>query len=353
MTFSKILITWYNKNKRELPWRNTTDPYKIWVSEIILQQTRIIQGLDYYNKFIKKFPTIYHLANASIDELMLAWQGLGYYSRARYMHFTANYIVKNYKGQFPEKYHELLKLKGIGRYTAAAIASIAFNEPVAVVDGNVFRVLSRHFGIHKPINSNEGIKYFNNKAKKLISKTNPSIYNQAIMDFGAIICIPKNPQCHKCPLIKTCRAYNYNQVELLPKKINNKKIKNRFFNYLAILQNNSIYIKKRTQDDIWKSLYEFPLVETNKEITGQELKKTDVWLYFAQNKTTKIQHESKTYKHILTHRIIYTKFYIIKINDNKLYSSYNKIKINDLHNYPFPKLIINFINAIKKTNCFY
>ncbi len=353
MTFSKILINWYNKNKRELPWRKTTDPYKIWVSEIILQQTRIIQGLDYYNNFIKKFPTIYHLARTSDNELMLAWQGLGYYSRARNMHFTANYIIKNYKGQFPEKYHELLKLKGIGPYTAAAIASIAFNEPVAVVDGNVFRVLSRYFGIHKPINKSEGIKYFNNLAQELISKSNPSSYNQAIMDFGAILCVPKKPECHKCPLVKTCQAFKYNQVEILPQKINNKKVKNRFFNYLVILHNKTTYINKRTNDDIWKSLYEFPVVETKKEITEQEFKKTNDWLYIAQNYKAEILHISKTYKHILTHRIIYAKFFIIKMYDNIPYTKYNKIKINDLNYYPFPKLIINFVNDIKKTNCFY
>jgi len=215
MHFSKKILAWYYKNKRDLPWRSTKDPYKIWLSEIMLQQTRVAQGLPYYEKFVKEFPSIYHLANATEEKVLKLWQGLGYYSRARNMHNTAKAIVENYKGEFPNTYKELLKLKGIGDYTASAIASISFNVPEPVVDGNVYRVLSRYFGVDLPTNSSEGIKHFKSLAREVMNSNEIRDYNQGIMEFGAIQCAPKTPNCLHCPLNDSCVALKENRVNEL------------------------------------------------------------------------------------------------------------------------------------------
>ncbi len=255
MKFHKKLITWYLQNKRSMPWRETTDPYHIWLSEIMLQQTRVAQGLPYYLAFTKSFPTVFDLANASEDEVLKLWQGLGYYSRARNLHATAKYVANELQGEFPDNYKDLLQLKGVGDYTASAIASICFNEVVPVVDGNVYRVLSRHFGIDTPINSTKGIKEFKELAIELIDHEDPANYNQAIMEFGALQCKPKSPYCIVCPLNESCEALKTGKVDMLPVKLKKQKIKNRYFNYLIFSINDQhTIIQQRTGNGIWKGL---------------------------------------------------------------------------------------------------
>jgi A/G-specific adenine glycosylase len=272
MSFNSNLTNWFDKNKRELPWRKSNDPYKIWLSEIILQQTQVKQGLPYYNKFLKNYPNIYELARSSEDEVMKNWQGLGYYSRARNLHFTAKYIVHELNGIFPKKYIDLIKLKGVGDYTASAIASICFDESVAVLDGNVFRVLSRYFGIEIPINSTQGIKHFKSLAKSLLPKKRIGDYNQAVMEFGALQCKPKSPNCSICPINVNCVAFTTNNTKNLPIKIKRSKIKDRYFNFLVYLTKKSeTVIEKRNVKGIWQQLYQFPLIETESSVSKKNL----------------------------------------------------------------------------------
>ncbi len=247
-----------------MPWRETSDPYCIWLSEIMLQQTRIEQGLPYYLAFTNAYPSIFDLANASEEEVLKLWQGLGYYSRARNLHATAKYIAFELNGKFPETYEGLLKLKGVGDYTASAIASISYNEPVAVVDGNVYRVLSRYFDIDTPINSTAGIKEFKLLAKELLDKEDPATYNQAIMEFGALQCKPQSPLCNTCPLSASCLALKNNKISMLPVKLKKGKIKKRYFNYLVFQsEENKTILEKRSGKGIWEGLYQFPLIETD------------------------------------------------------------------------------------------
>ena len=261
--FYKKLIYWYLQNKRELPWRTTTRPYFIWLSEIILQQTRVNQGIPYYLKFVKSFPTIEILANASEENVLKLWQGLGYYSRARNLHLTARYITNQLNGVFPNNYKELIKLKGVGDYTASAISSICFNEPRAVVDGNVYRVLARVFGIDIPINSSRGINEFKNLAQQLVDTKQPGIYNQAIMEFGARYCVPQNPNCNTCIFNDRCIAFQKQLVSELPVKLPKTSIINFFFNYIVIIsEDDKTVLRQRTEKGIWQKLYEFPLIET-------------------------------------------------------------------------------------------
>jgi len=272
MHFSKKILEWYAINKRELPWRSTREPYNIWLSEVILQQTRVAQGLPYYNKFVKAFPTVFDLAGASEEQVLKLWQGLGYYSRARNMHFTAKQVVNEYGGMFPDSYSGLLKLKGVGDYTASAIASICFDEKVPVVDGNVYRVLSRFFGVDLPINSTKGVKYFKELATEVMSDTNIRDYNQGIMEFGAIQCSPKKPLCLHCPINERCRALLQNRVLELPVKLKKGKIKNRYFNYLVFLdKDGKTMLEQRKGKGIWQNLYQFPLVESSVELSLSDL----------------------------------------------------------------------------------
>ena len=246
MNFSNLLIQWYLHNKRDLPWRKTIDPYRIWLSEIILQQTRVDQGMAYYFKFIYNFPSVFDLAKASEEDVLKLWQGLGYYSRARNLHFSAKYIVNELKGTFPANYYNLIKLKGVGDYTASAIASICYNESTAVVDGNVYRVLARYFGINTPINTSKGIKKFKQLAQELIDSKNPGTYNQAAMELGATVCKPQKPLCNECVFNNSCVALSKNLISNLPVKVNKLKIKQRYFNYLVITTgNNKTRIEKR------------------------------------------------------------------------------------------------------------
>ena len=272
MDFNYNLIQWYSVHKRALPWRETKDPYKIWLSEIILQQTQIKQGLPYYLKFTTNYPTVFDLAKASEDDVLKNWQGLGYYSRARNLHYTAKYVAEKLKGVFPKTYKELLTLKGVGDYTASAIASICYEESAAVVDGNVYRVLSRCFGIDTPINSTEGVKQFKRLAMSLLPKKNIGDYNQAIMEFGAKQCKPKSPNCSNCPVDYKCIALATASIQKLPVKLKKNKIRKRYLNFLVLLtKNHKTVLEKRTEKGIWQHLYQFPMLESDTSITKEEL----------------------------------------------------------------------------------
>jgi A/G-specific adenine glycosylase len=319
--FSEKIIDWYKLNLRDLPWRRNQDPYKIWLSEIILQQTRVAQGLPYYNQFVKAFPTVFDLAKAPEQKVLRLWQGLGYYSRARNLHRCAKTIVNNYGGKFPGSFAELQKLHGIGPYTAAAIASIAFRESVAVVDGNVFRVLARVFGVDKDIASDEGKKYFFSLANDLIDKNQPDLFNQAVMEFGALHCLPKNPKCNECIFSKNCEAKNRNLQTLLPVKSKKLKVRTRYFNYFVIHSKNGILMRERNGKDIWRGLYDFYLIETSRNKKVESLIKDDKFL----SKST-IIHESEVYKHVLSHQKLVVKF----IDVQKSFSKKEEVAFKNL-----------------------
>ncbi|MGQ0829470.1 MAG: A/G-specific adenine glycosylase, partial [Bacteroidota bacterium] len=296
--FSDKIIVWYNKNKRDLPWRNTTDAYLIWLSEIILQQTRVDQGMNYYLKFAKEFPSVKHLAKANDEKVMKLWQGLGYYSRARNLHTTAKTITDKYQGKFPNKYADILSLKGVGEYTAAAIASFAFNKPHAVVDGNVYRVLARVFGIITPIDSTQGKKEFYQLANQLINKKEPAAHNQAIMELGAIQCKPVNPDCSVCVLNTMCFAYFKKRVTEFPVKSKTTKVRNRYFNYVVLHYKGTIAINKRGEKDIWTNLYDFPLIETAKEFKEEQFLRSADWKKFIGKTKFTVRSVSSSYKHV-------------------------------------------------------
>ncbi len=342
------LHQWYNENKRDLPWRNTTNPYIIWLSEIILQQTRVEQGLPYFNNFLNAYKSITEFANADLNEVLKLWQGLGYYSRARNMHATAVLIRDNYNGIFPQTYAELIKLKGIGPYTAAAIASFANNEAKAVVDGNVYRVLSRFAGVYTDINSTEGKKEFALLANALLDTENPATHNQAIMELGALVCKPQNPNCLECPLNNACYAFEHKVQQQLPVKIKTVKIKQRYFNYAIINYKDSTFIKQRGEKDIWHGLFEFPMVEKTKL-----LNETDLIHAFAENnihidtKTAQIEWIGND-KHQLTHQTLFANFYKITCNKvPQLPATFLKIKLEELQNYAIPRLLDKLISNDK------
>jgi len=331
--FSLVLIKWYNLNKRNLPWRNTNDPYKIWISEIILQQTRVEQGLPYYNKFILNFPNIIKLSQAKEDKVLKLWQGLAYYSRARNLHFTSKYITDKLNGEFPKNYDGLIKLKGVGKYTASAISSFAYNEKKAVLDGNVFRVLSRYFGVFDPIDSTLGLKLFEEISFKNLPIKNIATYNQSIMEFGALQCKPASPNCKLCPLNFNCWAFLNNKISSLPVK--NKKIikKERFFNFIVLANEKFVFIEKRIKNDIWKNLYQFPLFEDSdlNFKPAKDLVKNGVLL-----KKTKI-------KHILTHQRLNVVFWHYNVNKLEKNKKYKTIEIKKIDQYPVPKIVENYI----------
>ncbi len=311
---SQKLLKWYDLNKRDLPWRHENDPYKIWLSEIILQQTQVAQGLSYYNSFTLKYPNVKALAKAPEDDVLKLWQGLGYYSRARNLHAAAKIIASEFNGAFPDSYHDIRALKGVGDYTAAAIASFAFNQPYAVVDGNVYRVLSRIFGIETPIDTTTAKKEFQALASGLLNKKLPALHNQAIMEFGSQYCRPVNPDCGRCVFKNKCYAFENGKVATLPLKSKKIKIKNRFFNYLVIAdKNNKIRINRREGNDIWQGLYEFCLLETPKEFSQQELFALPDFRSLCGNGFT-LLHVSGSYKHVLTHQRLLARFYVIRVN---------------------------------------
>lgn len=315
--FSKKIIDWYKENKRELPWRDTKDPYPIWLSEIILQQTRVAQGLPYFKRFIENFSTIDKLAAAKEQDVLRLWQGLGYYTRARNLHRCAKAIVEQHNGKFPNNFIDLQKLPGIGAYTAAAIASFAFLEPVAVVDGNVFRVLSRVFGMEYDIASVEGKDFFSKKANELISRQQPDLFNQAIMEFGATHCLPKNPRCEDCIFKRSCVALANESQDRLPVKSKKTKIRKRYFYYLVIEQNKKVLMRKREAKDIWKGLYDFPLIET-KRPQKIELVTSQANMLSGLKQKFEIHSSSSTYRHVLSHQILQAKFIFIVLSGKQL-----------------------------------
>lgn len=343
--FNLSVHHWYSVNKRDLPWRNTSNPYNIWLSEIILQQTRIDQGISYYFRFLDEFPTIQRLAATHEDQVLKLWQGLGYYSRARNLHFTAKELVRNYNGQFPSDYSSIRSLKGIGEYTAAAIASISFGLEHAAVDGNVYRVLSRFFGINHPIDSSAGKKVFFVLASELIRGTDPGMHNQALMEFGALQCVPRNPDCSQCPLAERCSANASGRVSELPVKQNKTKQRDRYFNYIVIVSGRNTWLRKRTENDIWKNLFEFPVLETAERMdifqmfeSVKENILNDFEDFFIENVT-----EWKI--HILSHQRIHYRFVLVRtFGEIKLPVDLIKVNKEDIFNFAVPKLLENYLD---------
>lgn len=330
-----------------MPWLNEKNAYKIWLSEIILQQTTVAQGTPYYLKFSEKYPTVQDLAAASNDEVMKMWEGLGYYSRARNLHFTAQFITEQYGGKFPDTYDDILKLKGVGTYTAAAIASFAYDLPFAVLDGNVFRVLARFFGLDVPIDSGEGKKTFAALAQIALDKTQPAAYNQAIMNFGATVCTPTAPDCKNCALSLHCTAFQTKRVSELPVKIKKTAKKDLFLQYIIVHSDDYTFIRKRTASDIWRDLYEFPLIETPQFVLDED----EAVSFFIENTLKQyvsadffLIKKSKIYKQVLTHRNVYAVFWEINVDSDFSFSDKNFLKIPylQLNGYAFPKVIDNF-----------
>lgn len=345
MIFYNKLINWYLQNDRDLPWRKTQNPYYVWLSEIMLQQTRVAQGLPYFFKFTEAFPTVFDLANATEEKVLKLWQGLGYYSRARNLHYTAKYIANELNGEFPNNYKELLKLKGVGDYTASAIASICFNEPTAVVDGNVYRVLARYFGILTAINSSKGIKEFKELAQTLIDVKQPGVYNQAIMDFGALHCKPQNPLCDTCVLSSSCVALEKGLIKELPVKEKKIKIKKRHFNFLIIVTDtNKTILEERKGKGIWQGLYQFPLIETQKSITVEELLVDENFNKLFPVSTNVSLFNKKEIVHKLSHQHLYTNFWIVKTTNLKT----ALIDWKEVHKFPVPVLIAKFLKEFEK-----
>ncbi|HTN08042.1 A/G-specific adenine glycosylase [Agriterribacter sp.] len=343
--FTKKLLLWNKKyNRREMPWKGEKDPYKIWLSEIILQQTRVEQGWNYYLRFIKTFPTVQQLANAPETKVFKLWEGLGYYSRCKNLIAAAKIIDKDYGGRFPAVYEEILGLPGIGPYTAAAIASFAFNLPYAVVDGNVLRVIARIGGITAPVDTAKGKTLLNKLAFELLDKKQPGLYNQAIMDFGAVVCKPKTPACNECIMHENCSAYQLELVADLPVK--EKKIvkKSRWLYYFIITYKNQVYIRKRTAKDIWQNLHEFLLVEKDSPVTKKN------WLLLSPVKQLLHPNEavvtqvSKLYTQQLTHQTLHGQFIEISVNKApNLGADFTGVTYAELGNYPFPKFMITYL----------
>jgi len=340
LNWTQKLLQWYSENKRSFLWRETQEPYKVWLSEIILQQTRTAQGLPYFKRFIETFPTLEALALASEDQVLKLWQGLGYYSRARNLHFTAQYIHTHLKGQFPKTFHDLMALKGVGDYTASAIASICYGLPEPVVDGNVYRFLSRYFGINMPINTSAAHREFKAKAKQLMGQAAPGTFNQAMMEFGALHCLPKNPKCTDCPFVLDCRAYNQHKIHFYPVKLQKQKIRTRFFNYLVISDSCQNYMmEKRTQKGIWQNLYQFPLIETKGPIKSSEkLKVRSEYPSELADLPTALWNKAPI-THKLTHQILEVNFWVIysKTQLNKAFA------IDAIKDLAVPVVIQNFI----------
>ena len=344
MTFAPKILNWYREHQRDLPWRQTRDPYKVWLSEIILQQTRVAQGMPYYLRFVEAFPTVHDLANAPEEQVLKLWQGLGYYSRARNLHTTAKMVAEDFEGKFPETYKGLKSLKGVGDYTASAIASFCFDVPEPVVDGNVYRVLSRYFGIDIPINSTEGIKYFKELAREVMDSENIRDYNQGIMEFGAIQCAPKNPYCLLCPLQESCVALQENKVDQLPVKLNKTKIRNRYFNYLVLLDDDgNTILEQRRGKGIWQNLYQFPLIESEKMLQAEALRP----LINKKNNLPKTEslslYNNKPVVHKLSHQHLHTQFWILKTSDILKEGTPWK----EIGGFPVPVLIADFIRTLK------
>ena len=342
------LFLWYAENHRDLPWRRHPAPYQVWISEIMLQQTRVNQALEYYLRFTRRWPTVTQLAQASEEEVLKMWQGLGYYSRARNLHQCAKQVVELYDGEFPADYDKLLKLKGIGRYTAAAIASIAFNLPHAVVDGNVFRVLSRWYDIETPININEGQDLFSRLADSLLDRERPGLHNQAMMEFGALQCTPKNPNCLLCPLQAQCLALGRQTVLQRPVKLQKTKVSTRYFNYLVFRIEGKTYLHKRNGNDIWRNLYDFPCIESREPMGVEEALASPQFRQLVEGKLFTVVKASPIFTHKLTHRTLVAQFIEIKL-EQELSGIETKgltlTREKDLVLYPIPRLIDLYLNT--------
>lgn len=338
---SRLLVEWYKKNKRDLPWRHSTDPYIIWISEIILQQTRVAQGLDYFRRFTERFPDVLSLAAADEDEVLKYWQGLGYYSRARNLHSAAKTIRDVYGGQFPQTYKEVLSLKGVGEYTAAAIVSFAWNLPYPVVDGNVYRVLSRLYALDTPIDSTRGKRLFTELAASLLDPKQAGVHNQAVMELGALQCVPQHPDCPACPLSAKCQAYASGLVHSFPVKQNKTKTRDRYFHYFHIIYKGQTWLNRRSGRDIWNGLYEFPLIETDSPLDFADLRETEAFRHlFADAGKLELSVELSNVKHVLSHQVLYATFYKVEIAQaGKSLDDYLTIRDDEMDNYAVPRLI--------------
>ncbi len=345
MKISEIISGWYKKNRRDLPWRKTTDPYKIWLSEIILQQTRVNQGLDYYRRFLANFPDIASLASADLQEVLKLWQGLGYYTRARNLHKAARQITRDHHGVFPDNYEDIIALSGIGKYTAAAIASFAYGKPYSVVDGNVSRVISRLFAVKDPVNMGKGSKIIEKLADEIMDRENPGDHNQAMMEFGALQCIPVNPNCEVCPLNVHCQAFSKSMVGQLPAKKKKTAVRKRYFTYFIITNGDSIYLGKRTSDDIWNQLYEFPLMESEKLPPEQEVIDHLLQMTNLSAELITVVKRSDVIRHQLTHQLIYARFIHIIASRPPQFpgKKWNAIPVHELHDLPLPRLIDRYL----------
>jgi A/G-specific adenine glycosylase len=345
--FSAIIKSWYSQNKRDLPWRSTKDPYRIWLSEIILQQTRVDQGLPYYLRFAEKYPTVSQLARAPEGEVMKLWQGLGYYSRARNLHATAKFIAKELRGKFPSSYDGLIKLKGIGQYTAGAIASFAYGEAKPVVDGNVYRILSRYYGIATPIDSTAGKKEFYALAEELLDKKDPGYFNQAIMEFGAVQCKPKSPDCGSCPLVSSCAAFSKRTVGRLPVKEKKTKVTQRYLHYFVVRSKGKLLLHHRQQNDIWKGLYDFPHVETRKRTSPAKLLSAKEVRAILGRDKFHVRLVSPVYRHVLSHQNIFATFFEIEADRFHKNGLYFQVPLKKLKDYAVPRLIENYLETAR------
>jgi A/G-specific adenine glycosylase len=346
MIVSQIIGTWYDSNKRFLPWRETRNPYYIWLSEIILQQTRVNQGFAYYQRFIEMYPTLNDIAAAKPDEVLLLWQGLGYYSRARNLHKTAQLLIEKYNGQFPEEYELLLGLPGIGEYTAGAIASLAFNKPVVAIDGNVYRVLARFLGIDIPVHSFRGKLEFRRAAEELLDCNNPGRHNQAMIELGALVCLPVNPKCPECPLHESCYGYKMAQVNHFPVKKKKAATTNRYFYYLVFHKNDKIIVRQRGDNDIWALMYDFPLIEMKRAVPLSKLLKGKEWKAMLGLADTKIKKISNEFNHILSHQALHAWFIELEVDEAFQLSSTVEIDLKNIVHYPVPRLIEKYLTEM-------
>lgn len=347
MSFASDLIRWYEAAHRDLPWRKTKDPYRIWLSEIILQQTRVQQGLPYYERFVTHYPTVFALASASEQQVLRDWQGLGYYSRARNLQSAAKQIVSDFKGQFPADYNKLRTLKGVGDYTASAIASMAFDLPHAVVDGNVYRVLSRVYGIQEAIDQLTGQRLFKAKAQELIDPARPGSFNQAIMELGATCCTPRNPECGRCPLANGCIARQQQRITELPVKAGKIKVRDRYFNYVLIAYEDGLYLNRRGEGDIWQGLYDPWLIEADSLLDTKELLARFTQNFSITNAELLGAERTHDYKHLLSYQRLHARFWLVRIFSKLQQNDLNFVSRSDLNHYPLPKLISTYINSIE------
>ena len=345
MNFADEILNWYTPNKRDLPWRNTTDAYVIWLSEIILQQTRVEQGMPYFYRFLERYPDVKSFAAAHEDDILKLWQGLGYYSRGRNMLKTARLVNEQYNGEFPTQYDRLIKLKGIGEYTASAISSFSANEAKAVVDGNVYRVLARYFGIDEPINTTKGVKIFRVLADEVLNREQPGLHNQAMMEFGAMLCKPKNPACGICPVRTGCYAFKNNATTSLPVKLKKVKVRERYFNYFLIVDSGVIVLNKRGEKDIWANMVDLPMIETENFFPVNELLLQPEALNFLGEKV-EIEDISPVYKHILTHQCLYIRFIKVHLPVITLKPNWFFSDAENVGKFAFPKIIFIFIKNI-------